>query len=136
MVSWTIAPAVVTDLEAHAREARPAECCGVLIGTPGRVTESRRAANLSSDPHRFELDPQDHVRAIRDARGRGVAVIGFYHSHAAASPFPSAVDLAESSYPGALYLIVGFPANGERSAMRAFLLSPNGYDEVALQVAD
>ncbi len=84
------------DLVAHAREACPRECCGLLIGTSGRIIEGRRARNLAESPTRFLLDAQAHVEARRDSRRRGLDVVGFYHSHPATPAVPSATDLAEA----------------------------------------
>jgi proteasome lid subunit RPN8/RPN11 len=99
--------AVRDDVIAHAREAAPAECCGVLVGTPGEIVSAVRAANLARNPSRFLIDPKDHIRARRDARTRGLEVVGFYHSHPNADARPSPTDLAEASYENHLYLIVG-----------------------------
>ena len=102
---------MVDAVVAHAREAAPAECCGLLLGTGSSVVAAARARNTASDPtRRFEIDPQDHIDARRDARGRGLAVLGFYHSHPRSQAVPSPTDLAEASYPDHLYLIVSLAA--------------------------
>jgi len=131
-VQWTIRREVLEQLTAHAREARPHECCGVLIGVNRVIVQARRAANLSDDPNRFELDPQAHVAAIRDTRGTAQSVVGFYHSHPHSPPVPSARDLAESTYPDVLHLIVGFPDAEPQT--RAFILGPEGYREAGLAI--
>jgi proteasome lid subunit RPN8/RPN11 len=100
-------PAVRDDVIAHAREAAPYECCGILIGTGGAIVAAVRASNLAESPSRFLVDPQDHIRARRDARASGLEVVGFYHSHPVSQAVPSAADVAEASYAGHLYLIVG-----------------------------
>ena len=132
----TIAADVLAALEAEARHARPAECCGLLIGPRGgdAIVASRPAANLSPTPNRFELDPQAHVRALRETRATGLDVIGFYHSHPASAPFPSATDLAESSYPTAVHVIVGFPGGRDVAEARAFSVRDDGFDERQLAV--
>lgn len=99
--------AVLDGVIAHARVAAPAECCGVLLGHGDLIVEATRARNAADDPtRRYLLDPQDHIESRRQARGRGLAVVGFYHSHPASSAEPSASDLAEATYPDHLYLIV------------------------------
>jgi proteasome lid subunit RPN8/RPN11 len=95
----------------HAREMAPAECCGLLLGRAGEIIEAIRARNVADDPAtRFLIDPADHFAAMRSARQRGLDVIGFYHSHPASPPEPSARDVAEFSYPGHLYAIVSLRA--------------------------
>ena len=103
----TIARAAIDAIVAHARDTVPAECCGVLLGRDRSVTDAVRTRNLADRPTRFEVDPQDHINARREARGRGLDVVGFYHSHPASEPVPSETDRAEAAYPNHLYLIVG-----------------------------
>ena len=91
---------------AAARAAEPSECCGVLLGTPGEITEAVPTRNLADDPNRFLIDPNDHIDARREGRRRGLEIVGFYHSHPHSPAVPSATDLADASYPGHLYAIV------------------------------
>lgn len=128
---WTITGEVLERLKAHACDARPRECCGLLLGRSGHVIAARPAANLATSPDRFELDPQAHVAAIRATRGSDVGVVGFYHSHPHSVPVPSQSDLAESTYPEALHVIIGYPTASEAD-VRAYLLRDGGYVEVEL----
>jgi proteasome lid subunit RPN8/RPN11 len=103
-----ILPRAVRDaIVAHAREAAPNECCGLLVGSTHAIASAVRAGNLSEHPARFLVDPKDHIQARRDARASGLDVIGFYHSHPHSAAEPSATDLAEAAYPNHRYLIVG-----------------------------
>jgi len=93
----------------HARREQPRECCGLLVGHTAAVVqilEAVPARNLAEDPNRFFLDPVDHIRTRREARNRGLDVVGYYHSHPHSPARPSARDLAEATYVDALYLIV------------------------------
>jgi proteasome lid subunit RPN8/RPN11 len=98
------------EMIAAARAAEPSECCGVLLGTPGEITEAVPARNLAGDPNRFLIDPKDHIEARREGRRRGLEVVGFYHSHPHSPAAPSSTDLEEASYSGSLYAIVGLVA--------------------------
>jgi len=124
-------PAVRDAVVAHARDAAPAECCGMLVGAHGAISSSVRARNLATDASRFLIDPQDHIRARRDARAAGLDVIGFYHSHPHSAAAPSATDLAEATYPNHLYLIVGL--TGEAADVRLYRFTGESFE---LQVAD
>lgn len=93
---------------AHARAAAPDECCGILVGRGDRVDLAVAARNIAERrATRFLIDPADHLAALRDARSRGLDVVGFYHSHPRSGAAPSPTDRAEASYPNHLFLIVG-----------------------------
>lgn len=98
---------VLDEVVAHARECRPSECCGLLVGHDDQVVASVRARNLSESPTRFLIDPSDHIAARKDARLQGLDILGFYHSHPHSRAYPSEIDLEEASYPEAVHLIVG-----------------------------
>jgi proteasome lid subunit RPN8/RPN11 len=103
----TIARAALDAVVAHARETAPAECCGLLLGRDGLVVEAIPTVNVAEDREaRFVIDPKGHIDGRREARRRGLAVTGFYHSHPRSAARPSATDRAEASYPDHLYLIV------------------------------
>jgi proteasome lid subunit RPN8/RPN11 len=112
----------------HARETAPAECCGVLLGALEAVMDARPARNLATDPNRFLIDPKDHIDARREARGRGLDVVGFYHSHPHSAAVPSPADLEEASYPDHLYLIVGLAS--EQPEVRLYRLTAGAYFEL------
>ena len=105
--------ALRADILTAARAAHPRECCGLLSGVLDadlmRIMALHPARNLSDDPHRFQIDPADHVSAQKTARGNGHAIIGCYHSHPAGRAQPSASDLAGAGEDGFLWLI----ASGE-----------------------
>jgi [CysO sulfur-carrier protein]-S-L-cysteine hydrolase len=111
---------VLDDVVAHARDESPRECCGVLVGTRERVLQSVRALNLAQGQSRFQIDPRDHIRAIRDARARSLDVVGFYHSHPRSRAYPSETDIAESGYAGAMHLIAGL--GGSETDVRLFTI--------------
>jgi proteasome lid subunit RPN8/RPN11 len=116
------------DIVVHAREAAPAECCGLLIGTGDTIVEAARTTNLANDPNRFEMDPGDHIRARREARARGLDVLGFYHSHPRSPATPSARDRAEAWYPDYLYLIVS--VRTDPAEVRLYRLNADSFIEV------
>jgi proteasome lid subunit RPN8/RPN11 len=115
---------------AHARDARPGECCGLLIGGPGRILETRRAANLAESPTRFLLDPRTHLEALRDSRRGGLDVVGFYHSHPHSPAVPSATDLAEATYGEYRHLIVSLASTVPET--RLFELGQGQFVELPL----
>lgn len=112
---------------AHARNARPAECCGILLGKDDQILEAVAARNLSNHATRFFIDPKDHIDARREARRRGLQVVGFYHSHPGSEARPSASDRAEAAYPGHMYLIVSL--QHEPPEIRVFRFTDGNFHE-------
>jgi proteasome lid subunit RPN8/RPN11 len=94
------------------------------------IVDAAATGNLSGDPSRFFVDPKDHIAARRDARRRGIDVIGFYHSHPLSAAVPSPTDVAEAGYPGYLYLIVGLATDPVEA--RLFRFDDGRFAEVAL----
>ena len=98
---------------AHAREASPEECCGLIGGLiEGKAQTIYRARNLASDPlTSYEAAPEDLFAAQRAMRESGEQLLAIYHSHPrSADPQPSATDVRLAYYPSAVYLIVGLGA--------------------------
>lgn len=97
----------------HGEAAYPNECCGLLLGPAPEGAERRvaeayamRNANTASPRNRYDFDPAEHVRAQREARARGLEIIGFYHSHPDHPARPSQFDLDHAAWPGYSYVIV------------------------------
>jgi proteasome lid subunit RPN8/RPN11 len=124
----------VAAMVAHARRTAPAECCGVLVGAGDDVIEAVPAKNLSPDPNRFLLDPKTHIAAERDARGRGLTVVGFYHSHPHSAARPSATDIAESSYAEAVHVIVSLAQ--AQPSLAVFRIGGEGVTDVPYELVD
>jgi len=111
---------------AHAREARPAECCGLVGGDGEGVGASvYRLRNIAPDPRvAYDGDPQDLCEAQRAMRARGEALLGIYHSHPReAVPAPSESDVRLAYHPSAIYFIIGLEegATGAGDATAASL---------------
>jgi proteasome lid subunit RPN8/RPN11 len=126
----TLPEGVVAAIIEHAQREAPRECCGLLIGTVGRITESFAARNIAEDQtRRYLVDPRDHFSAIRLARHRGEDVIGVYHSHPRSRPLPSETDAAEG-FPDFLYVIAGLA--GDAPELTAWLWSDGNFTRTTL----
>lgn len=70
---------------AHARACLPEEACGLLAGRiEGNVKTIERVYSCENTDHtnvHFTIDPHDQLKAVKDARARGLAMIGNFHSH-------------------------------------------------------
>ena len=108
---------------AHAREAIPDECCGLLGGRGARAESVYRLRNVASDASvAYEAAPEELFAAQRRMRERGEELLGIYHSHPrSADPVPSQTDVKLAFYPSAVYFIIGL--GGTEPTLRAFRIS-------------
>jgi proteasome lid subunit RPN8/RPN11 len=122
-----LAPAQVEAIREHGRAAYPEECCGALLGRAGEeacvVEDVRAIGNTHGDGRRrrFLVDPRDYLAVEREARLRGLDLLGFYHSHPDHPARPSAYD-REHAWPNLVYLIVAV-AGGTPAEMTCWRLS-------------
>jgi proteasome lid subunit RPN8/RPN11 len=103
-----------------------------LIGTGSSIVEAIPTGNLADGATRFLVDPKDHIDGRREARRRGLDVIGFYHSHPQSPAQPSPRDRDEASYPDHLYLIVGLLS--DQPDVRIFIPGDGSFREVLYTV--
>ncbi|HYS71740.1 MAG TPA: M67 family metallopeptidase [Thermoplasmata archaeon] len=101
---------VFADLQAHARETYPEECCGFLIGRregDARVVEiSRRTPNVHPGQRetQYTIDNRAILAVEHEFRG-DTRLVGLYHSHPDHPARPSAFD-AERAWPWYAYVIL------------------------------
>ncbi|MGA2136381.1 MAG: M67 family metallopeptidase [Bryobacteraceae bacterium] len=87
---------------AHACATYPNECCGAMLGVIGgesktvQVSLALENAYEGAQTARYELRPQDLLRADREARSRKLDLIGIYHSHPDCDAYFSETDLKNS----------------------------------------
>jgi len=111
----------------HGEETYPHECCGVLLGRTDDhvriVSRSVRCGNTRSDsPHnRYHIAPQELLRIQSEARGAGVEIVGFYHSHPDHPARWSKTDLEEAHWIGCSYVITSVE-RGQANITNSFLL--------------
>ena len=121
----TLSARLVDGIRAAARDAFPAECCGLLEGTRDgdgfRVMTVHPAHNLAGSLDRFEIDPADHFAALKAARAAGHTIVGCYHSHPNGKAQPSAIDLAGAGEDNFLWLIAS------KDALAAFVYLGGGF---------
>src|SRR6204780_4319989 len=105
-------------LRAHGEETYPNECCGVLLGKNvagegnssaaiNHVQQIVRAGNTRTDsaPTPYHIAPQELVKIQRQAPGRGLDIVGFYHSHPDHPAQWSQTAFAEAHWLGCSYII-------------------------------
>ena len=115
----TIPDPILQDMIIHARELDPHECCGILGGIDGMVSEHYRITNIlatlsDQDLARFDgaklsdlkqltpeeradiafqMDAREMAQAQKGMRTKGVVLQAFYHSHTSSPARPSMTDI-------------------------------------------
>jgi [CysO sulfur-carrier protein]-S-L-cysteine hydrolase len=96
------------------------------------IEEAIPTRNAATEPTRYLVEPEDHFRILREARRRGLDIVGAYHSHAITPPVPSETDLAEA-HPHFLYVIASPDWDtGEGCDIRAWWLFDGNFQEVTI----
>jgi proteasome lid subunit RPN8/RPN11 len=109
----------------HGEQTYPHECCGFLLGSnDGKMNllqEVHPAQNERADSrhNRYLITPEQYRRADSYARGRGLGIIGYYHSHPDHPAAPSGYDLDHSCWPGESYVIVSVE-QGKATTLNSF----------------
>jgi proteasome lid subunit RPN8/RPN11 len=121
-------------LRAHGEQTYPHECCGVLLGNAvpdgNQVHTIVRAGNTRTDRahDRYNIAPEELIRVQRQARGLGLDIVGFYHSHPDHPAQWSQTDFAEAHWVGCSYIITEI-AGGKAAITNSFLLTGTGEDD-------
>lgn len=143
-------------IRAHGACDYPSECCGILFGkadgSSKEVVEVVPLPNLRHDPkraqellpleqpgreserNRFLIDPMEQLKAEKEARQRGLDVVGYYHSHPDHRPVPSEYDRVHA-WPWYSYVIVSVE-RGKAKAVTSWVLSEDRsrFEEETLEV--
>lgn len=141
-----IAAAILNEVYAHAREATPEECCGLLLGNERcRYRSAVRCRNDMTRHHQrdprafprdareaFYMSERDYLAALQDADERGERVTAVYHSHVECGAYFSELDQEYASqplypFPKADHLVVAVVA--EKVVDQALFRRLSGPDE-------
>jgi proteasome lid subunit RPN8/RPN11 len=96
---------------AHAQSTFPDECCGVMIGKiDGDAKNVSLAIALENaykgkQEDRYEIRPEDLLAADKNARAKGLDLIGIFHSHPDCDAYFSKTDL-ENSCPWYSFVVL------------------------------
>lgn len=135
----------ISAMREHAARDYPSECCGILLGKSDdgnkQAMEVVALKNIRHDParaqellpldspgretdrNRFLIDPLEQLKVEKDARKRGVDVLGYYHSHPDHPARPSNYD-REHAWPWYSYIILSVE-KGTPADMTSWVLSDN-----------
>lgn len=140
----------IDSLRAHAESTYASECCGLLLGhrrpdtgenvilalqpldnawtaaTAEQLTAFSPALAAASQDRtqssRYWIDPEDMLKAQRQARDRNLSILGIYHSHPDQAATPSECDRT-LAWPEYTYLIVSV-MQGKAVDIQSWQLDP------------
>jgi proteasome lid subunit RPN8/RPN11 len=113
----------------HARATYPNECVGAMIGSVDDgskvVTVAMPLENsfAGAQQERYELRPQDLLKADREARSRNLDLVGIYHSHPDCGAYFSETDL-KNSCPWYSFVVLSIQ-RGEFDHANSWLPNPD-----------
>ena len=109
----------------HAQQTFPNECCGAMLGTSDgdrkKVTMAVPLENSydGAQGARYEIKPEDLIAAEREARARGMDLVGIFHSHPDCDAYFSETDL-KNSCPWYSFVILSVK-NGQFDHANSFI---------------
>ena len=130
-----LGPELREEIERHAEQEYPRECCGLLVG---RIVDEGRTRIISAAVpvknsfaeegehyHRMAIEPIEYARAERRYASEGLGVVGNYHSHPEHPAVPSQYDLEHlAPWPTMSYVVVSVRA-GKAVELRSWELEPD-----------
>jgi proteasome lid subunit RPN8/RPN11 len=122
---------ILDKMVAHARREPHIECCGLLAGREGVITEIFPATNSLSSATAYEIAPQELFELFRTLRDRELMHLGQYHSHLSAENVPSPTDIEQAGYPDQTYFIVSSRADAP-NPVRAFSIRDGAVREIQI----
>ena len=123
----------------HCYDGLPVEACGLFAGArgpggepDGRVVEVYLTGNADGSARTYTIDSRDHIKALRHAEGRGLELVGVFHSHTHSEAYPSETDVRQAVDPSWLYAIVSL--RDEEPVLRAYRIRDGRIREVAVEL--
>ena len=114
-----IRASILEEMLRHARSEPGLECCGLLAGTCGVISEILPARNALESTTAYEIAPPELFTLFRRMHEEGLEHLGIYHSHPVGENVPSPTDIERAFYPDAAYFLIS-PRPEARRPLRAF----------------
>ena len=134
MLVLRLTDATYTDIVAHALDDLPNEACGLVAAVPGadKIDRVYRCRNAAASSRLYEVEPLDHLKADRDAEGRGLEIVGVYHSHTHTDAYPSPTDVKQAPDPSWHYVLVSL--KDPEPVVRSFRIVDGAIEEEPLEL--
>src|SRR5579864_2752333 len=96
---------VLKEILVQVRREPQIECCGLLAGRDGVITDIFPATNALASATAYEIAPRELFELFRILRAEKLTHLGQYHSHLTTENFPSPTDIEQAGYPEQAYFI-------------------------------
>lgn len=113
----------------YCKNTLPNEACGLLAGVVENeitakniikiITKVYLLSNMDASSNHFSMNPEEQLKAVKDARKNGAEIIGSFHSHPNFPAMPSAEDKRLAYNPDMEYLILSLQ-EASRPVLKAF----------------
>jgi proteasome lid subunit RPN8/RPN11 len=122
---------VLKEILAQARREPQIECCGLLAGRNGVITEIFPATNALASATAYEIAPRELFELFRALRAEKLTHLGQYHSHLSTENVPSPTDIEQAGYPDQAYFIVSLRGDAPKP-VRAFSIRDGAVRELEI----
>ncbi len=116
----------------HAKRIPEQECCGLLAGRDGAITNYFPARNALSSSTAYEIAAAELFALFCEMRSQQMDLLGIYHSHPQGENVPSITDIERAYYPDAVHFIIS-PAPGAPRPVRAFRIRDGRFTELSIE---
>lgn len=122
---------ILERIQAEAGRDSKAECCGLLAGREGVITEVFPARNILASATAYEISSAELFTLFRAMRNAQLQHLGIYHSHVATDNSPSPRDIEQAYYSEVAYFIISPRASGPKP-IRAFSIQEGIVKELTI----
>jgi len=128
----TLPRPLINKILAHAQQNPDIEVCGLIANNVSNQKSYYPVNNIADKPDcRFLMDGSQQIAALKIMRDRQQQLFAIVHSHPHAQASPSQLDIDESSYKDAYYIIISLNTKGVLE-MRAYAQQQKSMQEVDL----
>ena len=122
---------VLKEILVQVRREPQIECCGLLAGRDGVITDIFPATNALASATAYEIAPRELFELFRILRAEKLTHLGQYHSHLTTENFPSPTDIEQAGYPEQAYFIASLRADAAKP-VRAFSIRDGAVRELEI----
>ena len=127
-----IVPGSIRDeIIAHAEDHFPRECCGILAGKQGDISQLHRLTTLEQGVDRYLFDDEEFYKVYWEIENSGEELLAVYHSHPVTVAYPSKTDVAFAFWPEAVYLICSLEQRDD-PVIRGYRIVDEAISEIEL----